>query len=144
MALPSVGNSIRDWTRQWQVAVEGRPTLVDFALPAGQPTPLGYVSQQFSVYGKRPAAAFRVWLTRISAAYLEGVLTPLGAVSRGDEDQLGALKNLGALVPLAQQGHKAIFELTGTEARGTQYTRAQDSLKLFEGIAAKIVARLSK
>jgi chromosome partitioning protein len=103
---------------------------------------LGYVSQQFSVYGSRPAAAFREWLTRIAEAYEDGVLTPLGLASRGDEDQLGALPNFGTLVPTAQHANKAIFELTGNEARGAQYTRAQDSRELFERIAERIASQL--
>ena len=118
MALPSVGNSMRDWKRQWRTAMTNRPDAADFSLPDGDPRPLGYVSQQFSVYGNRPAAAYREWLTRIADAYRDGVLVPLEAASRRGDDQLGALKNFGTLVPTAQQAHKAIFELGGNEARG--------------------------
>lgn len=144
MALPSVGNSIRDWVRQWRTAVDNRPSELDFAIPAGAPNPLGYVSQQFSVYGRRPAAAYREWLARIENAYQEGVLSPLGVGSRGNEDQLGALKNFGTLVPTAQNARKAIFELSGNEARGAQYTRAQGSRDLFQGIANGITNRLDE
>lgn len=142
MALPSVGNSIRDWKRQWQTATSNSPSGLGFELPAGAPRALGYVSQQFSVYGNRPAAAYREWLTRIEDAYQQGVLVPLETPSRGSDDQLGALKNFGTLVPTAQHAHKAIFELTGREARGAQFTRAQTSRSLFADIARRMIARL--
>ena len=142
MALPSVGNSMRDWKRQWRTAMTNRPEAADFHLPKGDPRPLGYVSQQFSVYGNRPAAAYREWLTRIADAYRDGVLVPMEATSRQGDDQLGALKNFGAIVPTAQHAHKAIFELGGNEARGAQFTRAQDSRELFTDIATRMIARL--
>jgi len=142
MALESVGNSIRDWGRQWAAARENVPSGLDFEIPPGSPRPLGYVSQQFSVYGNRPAAAYRNWLGRIATAYENGVLGPLGLPSRGDADQLGALKNFGTLVPTAQHANKAIFELSGNEARGAQYTRAQDSRGAFEAIAGGILDQL--
>jgi chromosome partitioning protein len=142
MALPSVGNSIRDWRRQWETALVNKPGSVDFDLPRGLPRPLGYVSQQFSVYGNRPAAAYREWLTRIEQAYRDGVLAPLEEAQRDRDDQLGALRNFGALVPTAQRANKALFELSGTEARGEQYKRAQDSRDLFAAIATGMIARL--
>lgn len=142
MALPSVGNSMRDWQRQWRTAVTNQPDSLDFELPAGDARPLGYVSQQFSVYGSRPAAAYRDWLNRLVEAYREGVLSPLGITSRDGDNQLGALKNFGTLVPSAQSAHKAIFELGGNEARGAQYTRAQDSRQLFQTIATRMISQL--
>jgi chromosome partitioning protein len=142
LALASVGASIRDWGRQWKAAQGNVPPDLGFLLPDGTPKPLGYVSQQFSVYENRPAAAYRTWLERIETAYEDGVLTPLGATSRGTDDQLGALKNFGSLVPRAQQAHKAIFELSGNEARGAQYVRAQNSQDLFQHIATEIIEHL--
>jgi chromosome partitioning protein len=142
MALPSVGNSIREWNRQWTTALANRPEGLDFELPEGQPAPLGYVSQQFSVYGNRPAAAFRGWLSRIKDAYEDGVLDPLGLTAAGEDQILGSLKNFSSLVPLAQHSNKALFELSGTEARGAQYTRAQGTLDLFTKIAEGIAQGL--
>lgn len=142
MALPSVGNSLREWKRQWQTALENKPVTVDFDLPRGEPKPLGFVSQQFSVYGNRPAAAFRTWLERISESYEEGVLEPLEYVA-SDDESLGSLQNFASLVPLAQHSNKAIFELSGNEARGAQYTRAQATRDHFLGIAEGIIDRLA-
>ncbi len=143
MALPSVGNSIRDWSRQWRMALGNRPGGLDFDLPHGDPKPLGYVSQQFSVYGNRPAAAFRTWLRRIDKAYEDGILTPLGIPQGDGSPELGSLPNFASLVPLAQKANRALFELSGNEARGAQYTRAQSTRELFESIAERIVERLA-
>lgn len=144
MALPSVGNSIREWSRQWKTALANTPTGIDFGLPVGKPKPLGYVSQQFSVYGKRPAAAFRTWLERIEKAYEDGVLAPLGVSQEGDGSQLGSLPNFASLIPLAQHARKALFELDGNEARGAQYTRAQATLPMFRSIAEGIIEGLDR
>lgn len=100
------------------------------------------MSQQFSVYGNRPAAAFRGWLERIRDAYEEGVLEPLGRTGEGEDQIMGSLKNFASLVPLAQHSNKALFELSGTEARGAQFTRAQATLEMFTEIADGIVAGL--
>jgi cellulose biosynthesis protein BcsQ len=143
MALPSVGNSLRDWLRQWRTCLENLPPTVDFPLPEGAPIPLGYVSQQFSVYGSRPAAAFRAWLEKIPAGYDEGILEPLGRSGGEHVDQLGLLPNFASLVPIAQRVNKGLFELSGTEARGAQYTRAQDTRAAFSGIADRIQRGLS-
>lgn len=140
MALPSVGNSLREWKRQWKTAVDNQSTTVDFDIPLGDPEPLGYVSQQFSVYGNRPAAAFRTWLERISKSYEEGVLEPLERAATGDEE-LGSLQNFASLIPFAQQSNKALFELDGNEARGAQYTRAQATRGQFREIAERIIRR---
>jgi chromosome partitioning protein len=143
MALPSVGNSMRDWSRQWQTALGNRPSDLDFDLPSGRPKPLGYVSQQFSVYGQRPAAAFRMWLERIEKAYEDGVLSPLGVSRLDGTSQLGSLPNFASLVPLAQKSNRALFELTGNEARGAQFTRAQETRTLFRSIAQRIIEGLA-
>ena len=144
MALPSVGNSIREWSRQWHTALDNLPGGINFALPTAEPKPLGYVSQQFSVYGNRPTAAFRMWLERLGDAYEEGVLTPLGMPRQSRSWELGALKNFASLIPLGQKANKALFELNGREARGSQYTRSRETQELFEGIADGIIAGLEQ
>jgi chromosome partitioning protein len=142
MALPSVGNSIREWSRQWNTALGNTPSSISLSLPSGQPKPLGYISQQFSVYGNRPTAAFRMWLGQLESAYEDGVLRPLGVPAGSRSWQLGSLPNFASLIPLAQKANKAMFELSGTEARGAQYTRAQNTRQAFFAIAEAIIAGL--
>ena len=148
-ALPSVGASTTRWILDWQAAKASavRAKLeLDIELPEGMPSPLGYVSQQFVTYRKQPAAAFRKWSDRIPSGYDEGVVAPLRdqasvAIPVGSP-LLGEVKNLSSLIPMAQQANRAIFELTGAQARGAQYTRAQDTFDLFASLADLIVDRL--
>lgn len=149
-ALPSVGSSTSRWILDWQAAL-GSATRAklqfNIELPAGAPSPLGYVSQQFVTYRKAPAAAFKKWSDRIPDAYADGIVKPLEEAKieapKGDH-LLGEVKNLSSLIPMAQQSNLAIFELTGSQARGAQYTRAQDTFELFADLATKITSRLAE
>jgi chromosome partitioning protein len=149
-ALPSVGASTARWVLDWDAARASavRASLsLDIAVPFGRPSPLGYVSQQFATYRKAPAAAFRRWSERIPIAYTEGIVEPLeraGINAPTGEHLLGLVKNLSSLIPMAQQSNAAIFELTGSQARGAQYTRAQDTFELFSELARKITNRLDE
>lgn len=148
-ALPSVGASTTRWILDWQAAIASakRAKLqLNISLPNGAPSPLGYVSQQFVTYRKAPAAAFRRWNSQIPHAYEDGIIAPLRddaeIVIPSGPQLLGEVKNLSSLIPMAQQANRAIFELTGTQARGAQYTRAQDTFGLFSDLAKRIVAQL--
>ncbi|WP_330271193.1 ParA family protein [Lentzea sp. NBC_00516] len=147
-ALSSVGKSASLWTGEWEAAKgSGARRKIDlgFALPAGKPVPLGYISQQFSVYRQEPAEAYRRWISKIPTAYSSGILEPLeeaGVKVPTQPPRIGEVKNLSSLVPIAQRTNQAIFELGGAEARGAQYTRAKDTYDLFSGLAKEILARL--
>jgi chromosome partitioning protein len=149
-ALPSVGASAARWVLDWQAALgSAQRANLDFhiKLPIGRPSPLGYVTQQFVTYRKAPAAAFKRWSDRIPSAYVEGIVQPLhnaGVAVPDSGHGLGEVKNLSSLIPIAQQSNSAIFELTGSQARGAQYTRAQDTFGLFADLATKITSRLSE
>lgn len=149
-ALPSVGSSTARWILDWEAALGSakRASLeLSIDLPEGVPSPLGYVSQQFVTYRKAPAAAFRRWSDQIPQAYSDGVVRPLEAahiaVPKGAH-VLGEVKNLSSLIPMAQQSNLAIFELTGSQARGAQYTRAQDTFALFADLATRVTTRLAE
>jgi len=145
MALPSVGQSIKTWITQWKTALGNKPADLELSLPEGLPKPLGYLSQQFSTYRKSPTTAFQQWLDKIPDAYTDGILRPLanaGVPIPAGDHSLRSLKNYGALVPTAQEGNKALFELDGREAYGSQYTKAQESRELFQAVAETILAKL--
>lgn len=148
-ALPSVGASTTRWILDWRAALasakRAKTNLEDLDLPPGEPSPLGYVSQQFATYRKAPAAAFMKWSKQIPNAYAEGIVLPMGSEGGvtvpATPHAIGEVKNLSSLIPMAQQANMAIFELTGTQARGAQYTRAQDTYSLFADLANKIIGR---
>ncbi|MBB6419556.1 ParA family protein [Streptomyces sp. AK010] len=147
-ALPSVGKSTSLWVEEWRAArgsAQRRELEFDFELPTGEPSPLGYISQQFTTYRQVPAAAYKQWIDRIPQEYQNGVVEPLkraGVPIPTQNAQIGEVRNLSSLIPMAQKSQSAVFELSGTEARGSQFTRARDTLSLFEGLASEIVSRL--
>jgi chromosome partitioning protein len=150
MALPSVGQSIARWVEEWEIAqgsAKRRHLDLGFMLPHGKPSPLGYISQQFAVYRRRPAEAYRKWITQIPNQYELAIRKQLAdidvPVPSGD-GQIGEVRNLSSLIPMAQRNRSAVFELTGTEARGAQFTRARDTLKLFETLANEVLRRLDE
>lgn len=152
-ALSSVGRSIDQWILQWnslrirwnENITSGVQPPLDFDLPPGSPAPLGYVTQQFATYKQRPTAAYSRWANQVPEAYRTEIRDRLSArgvrVPTGD-DCLGEIRNLSSLVPMAQRSNKAIFELGGYEARGAHYTKASDTLALFQDIANEIADRL--
>jgi hypothetical protein len=118
---------------------------LNFALPEGKPSPLGYISQQFAVYREQPAEAYRRWIAQIPDQYRTGIIDPLSAAGvhvPSADGKIGEVRNLSSLIPMAQRNRSAIFELTGTEARGAQFTRAQDTYALFSELAAEMLDRL--
>lgn len=151
-ALPSVGNSVVGWVEEWRIAeLSAARQDIQSQLPGGffngTPSPLGYISQQFASYRSAPAAAFQRWLDDIPSAYESEIverLSKAGVPVPSGEGQIGTVRNLSSLVPMAQEANSAIFELSGSEARGSQYTRARDTLDDFAKLAATIEARLDE
>ncbi|WP_094361243.1 ParA family protein [Mycobacterium marinum] len=151
-ALPSVGRSLNNWISEWDVALgQAARTGVDQdfrdVLLPGKPSPLGYISQQFASYRSAPTAAFQRWLDQIPSTYDREIadrLASLGAHIPRPPAEIGTVRNLSSLVPMAQEANAAIFELSGSEARGAQYTRARDTLADFLQLGQSIVERLSE
>jgi cellulose biosynthesis protein BcsQ len=151
-ALPSVGNSLNTWVRQWKIAQSVAPKL-QFGIPRGLPKVLGYVSQQFNVYRGEATMAFSRWIDKMPEEIEAGLLRPLSGHSDGAGGTLadpaasqgakvGDLKNFHSLVPHAQTLRQAIFELTADEVvRGGQVTRARASEKQFQLLCENIVTR---
>lgn len=116
-------------------------------MPPGSPSALGYISQQFASYRSAPAAAFKRWLEVIPEAYEEQVparLREIGIEAPQGESQIGIVRNLSSLVPMAQEANSAIFELSGAEARGATYIRAKDTLSDFDRLARDVSRRLDE
>ncbi|GMA33639.1 ParA family protein [Litorihabitans aurantiacus] len=149
-ALPSVGESVSRWVDEWRIATNSasrRGLKLGFDLPVGSPVPLGYISQQFAVYREQPAKAYKRWVNQIPAQYVAGVVEPLaeaGVRHPEREGKIGEVRNLSSLIPMAQRNRSAVFELTGTLARGAQFTRARDTYNLFADLAGEVLNRLDE
>jgi len=146
-ALASVGRSVGNWVDGWRSITENaqRRRHDQIPLPVGLPSPLGYVSQQFATYRQAPAEAYRKWLNQIPRAYRDDVVEPLRRVGVPipiGTNKIGEVRNLSSLIPIAQRANAAVFELSGSEARGAQYTRAQDTYAMFRAVASEITRRL--
>lgn len=89
------------------------------------------MSQQFSLFSGSPTEAFRQWQNKIPYAYKDGVIRPLEEIGMQIEDKsteaLIGLSYLSSLIPKAQMAHKAIFELSGSEARGAHFKRSKNA-----------------
>lgn len=146
-ALPSVGTSVARWIKEWRTAQSLLETEPGFELPPGSPVPLGYVSQQFSVYRRSASEAYQRWMDRIPGAYEDGIVVPLAAegvhAPADSQPEIATIPNFYSLIPIAQDVNKAVFELTGSEARGAQFTRARQTRETFLTIASEIDRRTS-
>ena len=152
-ALPSVGQSLDTWIKQWITAKTVAPAGLSFPIPLGLPKVLGYVSQQFNIYRGEATTAFSAWIERMPDAISKGLLVPLSAHSDGrggtlaqpaatGSAQVGELKNFHSLVPRAQEMRCAIFELQADEViRGNQLTRARESENQFRELCEEIITR---
>lgn len=151
-ALPSVGSSLANWIADWRIALQQAPRFgadVRFAanMPKGTPSPLGYISQQFASYRSAPAAAFQRWIDEMPGEYQTSIVDRLsanGIAVPSEPGQIGIVRNLSSLVPMAQEANAAIFELSGSEARGAQYIRAKDTISDFTALAIGIQERLAE
>jgi cellulose biosynthesis protein BcsQ len=151
-ALPSVGNSLDTWVRQWITAQTVAPPL-SFPIQPGLPKILGYVSQQFNIYRGEATMAFSRWIEQMPEQISTGLLAPLaehedgrGATladpARSHGADIGDLKNFHSLVPHAQSLRQAIFELRADDVvRGNQVTRARESEAQFRTLCENIIAR---
>lgn len=151
-ALPSVGASMDAWVSTWKVAVGMYPMHASMPMPRGEPKVLGYVTQQFNIYGGVATKAFQSWIKRMPAAVESGLLVPMRKHPGGPgttladpadgKPQLGELKNYHSLVPHAQSLRKAIFELETDEVIfGNQLERAKASESDFRALCDEIIHR---
>lgn len=149
-ALPSVGKAVSRWIRDWEAAVANikraeRLHVVSDNLLAGKPSPLGYISQQFASYRSAPAAAFQRWMDQIPKTYEEQIIKRLSEENvrfPNMPGMIGKVQNLSSLVPMAQESNRAIFELSGSIARGNQFTKAKSTRGDFVALGKDILERL--
>ncbi|MCR4420245.1 MAG: ParA family protein [Clostridia bacterium] len=145
-AIDTVGQSIVLWHNEWLRARQGVPRSLPFEIPHGSPRFLGYIIQQFGIYGGRPASAYRHWHDRLEPAIQEGITAPLGAVGLvevGDATdlKLADIQNFHSLAPNAQRNHKAIFELDATEALGQHQYTVSKAREIYQHLATKVMSR---
>lgn len=142
-ALKTLGHSIANWIRDWEVisklAPKGVPQL------QGRPVYLGYVLQRFRMYGGDISSTYREYarqLDRHSHSDVAAVLKEIDeqlAPGSLSHFKLGQIKDFVTLANLAQKQGAAMKDVEG----GTQYLKNEAQVA-FEEFAEKIVARIGE
>jgi chromosome partitioning protein len=145
--LRNLGPTLRRWRGDWGKRVANW-SVPAFDLPEGQMKPIGYVVQQHSVRLSRPVKAYDRWVNRIPAEYRKSILdeSTIPADLRISEDVhcLATLKHYRSLVPMGQEAHKPIFDLTVADgAIGSHALAVKDAYGDFRSLAGTILSHIA-
>lgn len=142
-ALKTLGHTIANWIRDWDVISRLAPT--DVPLLPGRPKYLGYILQRFRMYGGQLTSGHQAYareLERHSFSDIVAVLReidPLLARGTSSQFNLGQIKDFATAASLAQDQGKPISAVDGV-ALGTR----DDARKAFGKLAEKIEARVEE
>ena len=127
--LENVGPRLATWRDQWDDRRSRAPEL-DFELPAGAMTPLGYVISRHSVLAGGAVKAFQRWIERMPRVYR----TAFG------EPCFGQLKDYRSLMPMAQEAKKPMFLLKPADgAIGGHQGAVRQAYVDFRALAKKVL-----
>lgn len=137
--LENVGRRLKAWRIEWRDRVDRAPKL-DFELPGGGMSPIGYVVSRHTEFADGVVRAFQKWIARIPAAYRESVDDP--AVPDA-ELALSRLKDYRSLIAMAQDAHKPMFKLKpGDGAIGGHQAAVSAAYDDFKRLAEVIAQRI--
>lgn len=140
-ALTTLGHSVANWIRDWDVIARLAPN--DVPILSGRPIYLGYVLQRFRIYGGEISSAYREYarqLERHSHSDIVAVLREIdGDLAPGSLSQfkLGQIKDFATLANLAQEQGVAMSDAAG----GAQYLK-DEARVAFEAFAQKVITRI--
>ena len=141
--LRNLGPTLGRWRQEWKQRKDNW-AQPGFSLPNGDMRPVGYVVQQHGVRLDRPVRAYDKWVNRMPEEYSRNLMGnnegPYPQTPAQDENfALATVKRYRSLVPMAQEAHKPVFQLTTADgAIGAHATAARDSYKDFKVLAEKI------
>lgn len=137
-ALKTLGRTLSGWIQDWETISALAPTNTDL-LP-GQPTFLGYIPQNFRVYGGEPIAMNLSFASKIDRRIQSEVVAVLRNLDsdlapRGvSESKLGEVQDFASLVPASQKRGTPIWESNV----GSNELRVKAEI-VFNSIAKKII-----
>lgn len=150
--LRNLGPTLKNWKGAWQKRMANWTESIEqkdypeFRLPQGKMQPIGYLCQQYSIRLKRPVKAYDKWANRIPNVYREtvsGEACDKTVTVENDPYCLATVKHYRSLIPIAQEHHKPIFNLTSADgAIGSHAQAAQDAKKDFRTLAEKIAGQI--
>jgi cellulose biosynthesis protein BcsQ len=140
-ALKTLGHSIANWIRDWDIISKIAPKEVP--LLAGRPVYLGYVLQRFRLYGGDISSVYKEYARQLDRHSYSDVAAVLKEVSEElapgslSQFKLGQIKDFGTLANLAQKHGSAMCDVNG----GTQYNK-DEARVAFREFAQKVIARI--
>lgn len=144
--LRNLGPMLSDWRSGWSKRRD-RWQSPDFALPEGAMRPIGYIVQQYGVYGKKPVKAYEKWVNRMPEIYARRLLEadgPFSDAPSSDKNCLATVKHYRSLVPMAQKAKKPVFLLTSADgAIGAHGSAAYSAHKDFRILSDLIRTRVN-
>ena len=142
--LRNLGPTLRAWRADWKKRVDNWTSLA-FALPVGNMQPVGYVLMQHNERLSRPVKSYKKWADRIPTTCQKTVLNQSLSpkIQPVDGECLAKLKHYRSLVPMAQEVHKPIFQLTPADgAIGSHSAAVASAWSDFKGLAVAILERI--
>jgi cellulose biosynthesis protein BcsQ len=140
-ALKTLGHSIANWIRDWDVISKLAPHEVP--LLEGHPVYLGYVLQRFRMYGGDISNIYREYARQLDRHSYSDVAAVLKEISEDlapgslSQFKLGQIKDFGTLANLAQQQGVAMSDVD----KGATYLK-DEAKTAFKEFAKKIIARI--
>lgn len=114
--LKNLGPTLKSWRRGWGQRLQQRPDGLKIPLPSGRMTPAGYIVMQHVERKSRPVKAYRKWVERIPATYLEYLPEQTASsISDDDPNRIGLVRHYQSLMPMAQEARKPVFFLRPAE-----------------------------
>ena len=114
-ALKTLGFVLSDWITSWRTIADQAPD--DTYLLSGHPRFLGYVPQNFRVYGGSIASGQAAFLSEIEKHVFSDVVSvlrridPKQAPSNMTHTKLGEVKHLGTLVQASQRQGLPVWQV---------------------------------
>lgn len=150
--LRNIGPILQGWKSNWKKRLDNYRDNSEFSMedvgeiPHGKMQPVGYLVQQYGIRADRPIKVYDQWVTRIPNTYREAILgeePSFQGLLYTDKYCLGIIKHYRSLIPMAQEKHKPIFNLTSADgAIGSHAGAVQDAKKDFEDLAKKIADKI--
>jgi cellulose biosynthesis protein BcsQ len=140
-ALKTLGHSIANWIRDWDIISKIAPN--DVPLLGGRPVYLGYVLQRFRMYGGDISSIYKEYARQLDRHSYSDVAAVLKEVDKDlapgslSQFKLGQIKDFGTLANLAQTQGVAISDVDG----GTPYLK-NEAGAAFDEFARKVIARI--
>ena len=140
-ALKTLGRTLATWIQDWQTISALAPS--DTYLLPGEPSFLGYIPQNFRVYGGQPTREHLIYASKIDRRIQSEIVAVLRDVSpklalrSASVSKLGEVQNFVSLVPASQSRGLPMWE----SAAGSQELRDR-AKAAFKSIAKDIVRQL--